>query len=221
VSHGHDDYHVEPVPGLPEALPKDERILWQGAPAWRAVAREVFHIRAVTLYFALLMAWRGGSHFADSGVSAALLSIASLLPVAAFGLGLLVLLARLVSRTTLYTITNRRVVMRIGMALPVTINVPFTLVAAAGLRRGPGGTGDIPLTLSGDQRIAYSWLWPHVRPWHLRMPEPMLRGVPEVERVAAILGKALGEAAPGAVNAANQQVRRPVTAGAMGASLRA
>ena len=28
----HDDFKFEPVRGLPEALPEDEHILWQGAP---------------------------------------------------------------------------------------------------------------------------------------------------------------------------------------------
>ena len=28
----HDDFQIEPVPGLPERPPEGERILWQGRP---------------------------------------------------------------------------------------------------------------------------------------------------------------------------------------------
>ncbi len=40
--------------GLPGQLPPGETILWQGAPHWRALARDAFHVRGVAVYFALL-----------------------------------------------------------------------------------------------------------------------------------------------------------------------
>jgi hypothetical protein len=184
VSSGHDDYKVEPIRGLPEKLPPGERILWQGAPQWRQLAIDVFHVRAVAIYFVGLMAWRGSVHGAVAG-------ILSVLPMALVGLGLLALLAYLSSRTTVYTITDRRLVLRIGIALPVAINLPFNVIGAAGLRVRSGGSGDIPLTLSAAERVAYSNLWPHVRPWRFKAPEPMLRSIPDAENVARILGSAL------------------------------
>ena len=39
----HDD---EPQNGLPEALPAGERLLWQGSPDWRVLARHGFHFNA-------------------------------------------------------------------------------------------------------------------------------------------------------------------------------
>ena len=32
MSKDHDDFDFEPVRGLPQVLPKGERMLWQGAP---------------------------------------------------------------------------------------------------------------------------------------------------------------------------------------------
>ncbi len=43
--------------------------------------------------------------------------------------GLLHLLAWGSARTTIYTLTNRRIVMRIGMAVPKCINLPLTEIA--------------------------------------------------------------------------------------------
>lgn len=193
----HDDYQIEPIPGLPAMPPEGEHILWQGAPDWRTLAKNVFHIRAVATYFALLMIWRcattliaGGDH------RSALLSLLAPLPIALIGVGLLALLARLSARSTIYTITNRRVVLRIGIALPTAINVPFKLISAASLRVAADGTGDIPLALTEGSNIPYSNLWPHVRPWQLRQAQPMLRAIPDAARVAELLGAALRDASP-------------------------
>ena len=54
---------------------------------------------------------------------------------------------------------------------------------------------------------AWLLLWPHVRPWRMRHPEPMLRSLPDAAHVAAILAPAL-TAANGA-NAATLPVRQP------------
>jgi hypothetical protein len=196
VSHGHDDYQVEPIRGLPAVPPAGERILWQGAPGWWPLAKQVFHVRAVGVYMAALLAWRGGVHLAATGdPRTAMAAIVALLPVTLLGLGLLCLIAWLSSRTSVYTITNRRVVLRVGIALPIAINVPFARIAGAALSLRADGSGDIACSLAGDERIAYSTLWPHVRPWHLRTPEPTLRAIPEARRVADLLGAAMRQAA--------------------------
>jgi hypothetical protein len=90
----------------------------------------------------------------------------------------------------LYTLTNRRIVMRIGIVLTVTFNLPYKTLGSAGLRLYKDGTGDIPIQISSEDKIAYFHLWPHARPWHLATPEPMLRCVPEAKKVAAILTEA-------------------------------
>jgi len=197
MSQGHSDFDGgEPVRGLPERLPEGERILWQGAPEWRSLALSAYYAGAVAIYFALLMTWRGVAAFAANGdLPAAVAAGLTPLPLAAVGVGLLCFIAWLAGRTTVYTITNRRVVMRIGIALPKAINIPFKSIAAAALRKRIGGAGDIPLQLRGPDRIGYAHLWPHVRPWRLALPEPMLRSIPDAEAVAGILARALREAA--------------------------
>jgi hypothetical protein len=216
----HDDYQIEPIPGLPALPPKGEHILWQGSPDWRVLAREVFHVRVVAAYFALLMLWRCGSSLVAGGDRhSAVMALLAPLPIALIGVGLLLMLARLSARSTVYTITNRRVVMRIGIALPTAINIPFKVIGGASLRVGHDGRGDIPLSLSGEERIAYSNLWPHVRPWRLTKPEPMLRGIPDVAKVAELLEAGLRGALP--VNAdgvplalKQSDVRSPAAKGA-------
>lgn len=196
------EYEFEPVPGLPETLPAGERIVWQGAPDARSLALSAFHLRKLAVYFVVLLALRGvvafggGASFFD-----ALIAAVTLAPLALAALALLALFAWLIARTTLYTITTKRVVMRFGVALPMTVNIPFCIVESVALRREDDGNGDIPLTLAGADRIAYLHLWPHARPRHYAHPEPMLRCVPDAERVAALLAQAIAGGAPRATMA--------------------
>lgn len=192
---GH-EHEFEPQHGLPEALPADERLLWQGAPDWRGLAVEVFHVRKLAVYFALMLVLRAGFVLADGGgLMAVVASWAWLAPLALLALGIMLLLARLCARTTAYTITNKRVVMRIGIVLTVTFNIPFTRIDAAGLLlQGQHGQGDIPLTMAGQDRIPILQLWPHARAWHIARPQPTLRCVPEAAQVGQLLSQAWADA---------------------------
>jgi len=188
----HDDFDFDPVPGLPEHLPKGEKMLWQGAPDWRRIAVSALHLRAIAIYFGLLALFRGAEklYYGEGGL-AALTAAAWIVPLFAAAALILGVIAYLIHRTTVYTITDKRVVLRIGVALPMTINLPFASIDSAAFRGYADGTGDIPLTLSEDAKIAYPLLWPHVRPWRMRHPQPMLRGIPDSERIAKLLSAAL------------------------------
>jgi hypothetical protein len=192
-AHEHD---FEPIRGLPGHLPAGEEILWQGAPHWAALAVHALHVRLVTLYFAIVILAQGiGAARAPVGGPARLLGevlwtgFAGLIAV-----GLLCLFAWLSARSSVYTITNRRVVMRVGVAIPKAVNLPFTIIAGAALRVHGGGSGDIPLQLRPDAKAGYVLLWPHVRPWRWSHPEPMLRAIPDAKAVAEKLAIALASA---------------------------
>jgi hypothetical protein len=190
------EHDYEPVPGLPERLPPGETILWQGAPAFAALARRALHVRSIAIYFAALALWRGTSLALDGASAHEVAAGASLLVLVGAGAILpLALYAWAAARTTLYTITNRRVVIRAGVALPTSFNLPFAAIEAAGVRLHGDGVGDIALRLMPGQKVAYIFLWPHARPWRFARPEPMLRCIPEAETVAQTLGRALAAAA--------------------------
>jgi len=202
----HEDLDYAPVAGFPEPLPPGERILWQGGPTWRSLARRVFRINHLAVYFGILVAWSVITAFYDGrGAMAALTSAGWITAMATAGIGLLLLYAWLIARTSVYTITNRRVVIRSGVALPLSINLPFAQVQSARLKSYPDGTGDLPLALRADARIGYLYLWPHARPWRLGRPEPTLRGVPEAARVADILGEAVAAASVSAATPAERE----------------
>jgi hypothetical protein len=153
-------------------------------------------VRSIAFYFAALAGWRGTTLALD-GASAVEIALGSALLVllGAAAIAPLALFAWASARSTVYTITNRRIVIRAGVALPTSVNVPFAAVQAAGLKLHGEGVGDIALRLVPEQKIAYLFLWPHVRPWHFSRPEPTLRCVDGAESVAQVLGRALAGAA--------------------------
>jgi hypothetical protein len=198
-SHGH-EHELEPQYGLPERLPANEKILWQGSPDARVLARSAFHIRKLALYFVALVAINAASVVTD-GATAMDVLLALVWPagLSALALGGVWTLAWLTARTAVYTVTDRRVVMRIGIVLTLTFNLPLRTLETAAMRQGPDGHGDIVLALKGPDHIAWLHLWPHARPWHLTRTQPMLRALPQVAQVAALLQKAWSAQTGGAV----------------------
>jgi hypothetical protein len=83
------------------------------------------------------------------------------------------------------------------------MNIPLSRIANAALKTYRDGSGDIPLRVSDDKRVSYLLLWPHIRPWGLRAPEPMLNAIPDAAAVAAKLAEALaGQPGPPAISLA-------------------
>ncbi len=183
------EHEIEPTPGLPGILPVGERILWQGSPDWKRLSYSVFHVRVIAAYFAALSIWsvvqalRGLGTWTGAGVTTAIGIVA---------IALLLGLARLAAKTTIYTLTNRRVVMRVGVALPKCINLPLTALSGADLHKYADATGDIALSVEGTQRIGWVPLWPHVRPWAINHVQPMLRAVVDAENLGGLIARTAG-----------------------------
>jgi hypothetical protein len=182
------EYDDEPIPGLPGRLPPGEEIVWQGTPDWRGVARGVFHTRFVAAWFIVL----AGLAFLAGGTG--LTGAITTLGVAVLAMALLVVLARAQAQSTIYTLTNRRVVLRFGVALPKCVNVPLSLVGRADVKPAGAGIVDISLTPTTRFPLGYLQMWPHVRPWKFGQPQPMLRSVPE--SFVPVLAEHLAKADP-------------------------
>ena len=204
------EHDFEPIRGLPGRLPEGETILWQGAPNWLVLAGQAFHVRAVAIYLGGMLVWRT-SHAILGGETPlkALESALLVAPIALVAVGMLVFLAWLNARTTVYTITNRRIVMRFGAALPKALNFPFKIVESAALKPLPKGCGDLAVTLKAPNKIAFLLLWPHVRPWRVSAPNPTLRGIPNAALVADTLASAMARVAPIEMSREDQKARAP------------
>ena len=179
-----------------EHLAKDETVLWQGRPTIIGLSRGLFHIRAIMGYFVVLAAWNLASSHADGfRANAAFISALWVAVPAIVAAVVIYGMSWLLAATTHYTITNTRVIMQVGVALPIALTLPLRRICAADVRLNADGSGDIPMAL-GEQKLAYLLIWPHARPWRFKKSQPMLRAVPDAAHVAGVLSRALLAVSP-------------------------
>jgi len=189
---GHDDFAGEPIRGLPARLPKGEELRWQGAPDWKSLAVHGFHVRKVALYFVILLLWRIGVGIGEAQPARAIvLSSAVLCALGVAAIAVLSVLAFASARMAVYSITSERIVMRHGIAVPLTMNIPFGLIQRADLKTYADGTGDVSVRVPREHRVGFLVTWPHLRPGRILEPQPCFRALAEPRLAAAVLGEAL------------------------------
>jgi Bacterial PH domain len=186
------EHEFEAVRGLPGDLPEGETILWQGAPDWVLLALDAFKLRWIIGYFLALVAWRtinGVMKGVDIGTSLA--TALAIMPLAGLAIAIFCFLAWLNSRSTVYTITSQRVVMRFGAALTKAINIPFKIIESASADVKQNGSGVVAVKLLAPNKIPMLLLWPHRKPGTMRNAEPAFRCIKDAAICAPILAEAL------------------------------
>lgn len=183
------EHEFEAQLGLPEKLPKGEHILWQGAPEWRSLGVQVFRLRGLSIYFSLMLLLQASYISGQPGDWSfkPLLLTGSMVGLT---LGSLAVWAWMSAKASMYTITNKRVVMRVGVVFSLTFNLPLHQIVSAHELHRKNGTSDLSLTLKSGDRIAWLHLWPHSRPWVINHPEPTLRCINDGPACAQILKSA-------------------------------
>jgi hypothetical protein len=183
------------IEGVEEPLPPGEHLLWQGRPDLRTLTLRALHLRAVLFYWAVVAAGfvLAGS-FMDRGPGDLAADLVWLFVVGLLGAGVLFGLAAAVRGSTTYALTDRRILIRLGVALPATFNLPLHQVDAVDLRDLGGGKGDLVFTPSGADRVGWLLLWPHAKPWAFRNPLPAFRAVPDAASVGRQIAAAVAAA---------------------------
>ena len=82
--------------------------------------------------------------------------------------------------------------MKVGIALPVIINLPLRQIDGVSFATTGKGCGTVCFKTGGNVRLAYMMLWPHAMPWQFMKPKPAFRDIPNVEDVASRLASTLG-----------------------------
>lgn len=186
----HDDFNFEPVRGLPEALPADEHILWQGAPDPMRLAKDAWGLNWVIGYFVLLAVIRVIASTSSAPLTEAMGHGIPFLIGGAVAAMIIYGLAYVQAKSTVYTLTNKRAAMRIGAALTMTLNLPYICIGNAQAAVRKSGVGTITFEMIGDTRLSYLMTWPHVRPWHMTRTQPAFRAIPDAAKVAQLFADA-------------------------------
>jgi hypothetical protein len=157
------------------------------------MAVQVFHLRSLGIYFALMLSLQV-SYLSGQGADWSFKPLALTTCMVVLTLGALSGWAWWSAKTCLYTITNKRVVMRVGVVYSLTFNFPLKQIISAHELHRNHGTSDLSLTLKAEDRIGWLHLWPHTRPWIINQPEPTLRCINNGVQCAEILKGAWLEA---------------------------
>ena len=186
------EHEFEAVRGLPGDLPQGEKILWQGAPDWLRLSIDAFKIGWVAAYFAGLIGWRFIDKLSQGEDPLVAFTTAfAVIPLALMAIALLVGLAWVHARSAVYTVTDKRVVMRFGAALTKAINIPFKIIESASADVKADGGGCVAVKLVQPNKIPLLLLWPHRKPGTIRHPEPAFRSIKDAAICAPILAQAL------------------------------
>ena len=169
-------------------LPPDETLLWSAQPKPSAFVRRVFHLRALTMYFALIVGFSSIGTLSSAAEMKVLLgSLVWQLSLGGMVLVILNVLGRFYAKSTIYALTNKRFVIRSGLALPSVIAIPLTKLQSAGIRTYSDDTGDIVLVPDKGLKVYWLLLWPSVRTFEWRHVQPLLRAIEKPEVVAGML----------------------------------
>jgi hypothetical protein len=161
------------------------------------MARRVFHVRSVSIYFALLIVVHFAVQTTQGGsLSAVALGSSWMLGLGLLAVGILSLLAFAYARTTVYTLTDKRLALRFGVAMPMMVNIPLSIITAADLRQFGDGSGDVILSLDQRKRLSYMMLWPNVRSWRVNPTQPALRSLADAEDFARKLAAVVDSTSP-------------------------
>lgn len=181
------------------ALAPGESVIWAGQPSLRRVARDALHLRGIAVYFGLLFVLDAAQAWKKSiPLAQALHDTVPLVAITCLVLAILGLVSYLVSRSR-YTITNHRVILRYGIAMPATLSIPLSQIVSTAVATNDDGTADVALALKSGNHMPYLKLWPHARAWHVSQPQPMLRCLADGGQVATTLARALQAAEGGRI----------------------
>jgi hypothetical protein len=179
------------VQGVSEALPPGESIRWEGAPVAKAITRHLLFVRPLAGYFAIMIAWWVVANRGAMATTGFWVTIGMQFALTGLVLGGVMAVGRWIASSTTYAITDKRIVLRLGIIFPLTVNVPLHYVQGAKVKSFADGTGQIALQLDAKEKLAWIVLFPHVRPWTFNNPEPLLRGLADAKQVGAILQDAV------------------------------
>lgn len=173
-------------------LEPGEQILWQGRPEASALLRHLLRVRWLLAYLSGLLAWKLALIVWVRGLRPQeVFDAATLLVQGAVLIGIVAYFAWALARSTTYTLTDLRLVIRHGIALPGTVDIPLRAVRSIAVRTHGDGTGEVALAVRAGGSIGYSKLWPHVRGLGLSQPVPMLRGLPDAAVLSTRLARLL------------------------------
>ena len=177
---------------LPEevrkSIPSGEKIYWCGQPDWVSLGYCCYGIKYLIFYF-LVSAFYVVYKIVTPLTLETFLSLYSSYLFSGFLAGMILFgIAFLSARHTCYIITEKRIVIRTGVALVFLLNLPFKNILSIDRQKLTKNRGNIAFTVRSRKRIPYLSCWPSVKGRGFLSPIPAFRSISDVEAIERLVG---------------------------------
>ena len=174
-----------------DAIPEGESILWKGKPSFWGFSWYFFGLKLLAFYLIVLSVVFAARLTVTDFFTAFLVDFLPFLLSGILTSCILMALAKIQSQSSVYIITENRVIIKSGAALSFLISMPFKKIKAVNLQKRKGSLGTISFELNSGKRVPYISCWPSVRPWRFKNTEPAFSCIENVDEVATILRKSV------------------------------
>ena len=174
-----------------DAIPEGESILWKGKPSFWGFSWYFFGLKLLAFYLIILSVVFAARLTVTDFFTAFVVDFLPFLLSGILTSCILMALAKIQSQSSVYIITENRVIIKSGAALAFLISMPFKKIKAVNLQKRKGSLGTISFELNSGKRVPYISCWPSVRPWRFKKTEPAFSCIENVDEVATILRKSV------------------------------
>ena len=174
-----------------DAIPEGESILWKGKPSFWGFSWYFFGLKLLAFYLIILSVVFVARLTVTDFFTAFVVDFLPFLLSGILTSCILMALAKIQSQSSVYIITENRVIIKSGAALSFLISMPFKKIKAVNLQKRKGSLGTISFELNSGKRVPYISCWPSVRPWRFKNTEPAFSCIENVDEVATILRKSV------------------------------
>jgi hypothetical protein len=184
---------IEEINGLPEevgkSIPSGETICWVGKPDWKSFGYHAFGVKYFLIYFFVCGLYTVSQIEPTFSLKEFLISYTPYLISGIFAAMILLFLAYFAARHTCYVITEKRVVIRTGVALVFLLNMPFKNILSIDTKALAQGRGNVIFKVQSKKRIPYLSCWPSVKVGNFLEPIPAFRSIVDMEEVGRIISE--------------------------------
>ena len=151
-----------------DAIPDGESILWKGKPSLWGFSWNLFGLKWIAAYLFILLMVSILRVFVSDFYTAFFVDFLPFFSSGVFASIILFGLAAVQTFSTVYVITEKRVIIKTGAALSFLISMPFKKIKGINLQKRRGSIGTISFELFSEKRVPYTSCWPSVRPWKFK-----------------------------------------------------
>jgi hypothetical protein len=166
-----------------------KKICWVGRPDWKSFGYHAFGLKYFLIYFFICAFYAVSQIESTFSFGELFIKYNPYLLSGTFAGAIVLLLAYIAARHTCYVITEKRIVIRTGVALVFLLNMPFKNILSIDTKPLAKGRGNVIFKVQSKKRIPYLSCWPSVKVGNFLEPIPAFRSIMALEKVGQIISE--------------------------------